>query len=494
VGDRFKEIRTINRSLLTDLYELTMAEGYWKLGMAEREAVFHLMYRTNPFGGGFAICAGLESLVSWIESFEVSESQANYLRTITAPSGQPLLSSDFIDYLANLRLTVDLDAIPEGKMVFAREPLLRVRGPLLQVQLIETVLLNLVNFQTLIATKGARVRLAAGPDGKVVEFGARRAQGMDGAVLASRAAYVGGADATSNVQAGFEYGVPVAGTHAHSWVMAFDSEQEAFEKWAQVMPHNSLFLVDTYETLQGVDRVIEVAKQMVAVGEVPMGIRLDSGDLCKLSIKSRRKLDEAGLTEMKIVASNELDEERIAALRASGAPIDMWGVGTRLATGHPDGALNGIYKLSALRGADGNWRYKVKGSDSPEKATDPGLFQVRRLFSASGEPLGDVVYDVERGLPKTWTALRSPDETEKWSVEAGAWEDLLVPIFRAGKRVCDLPTLAESRKVALDELKRFPSEVTQLKEPESYLVGIEEGVHQARREVLEHVESRSHSR
>lgn len=482
----------VNRSLLTDLYELTMAEGYWKLGMAEREAVFHLMYRTNPFGGGFAICAGLESVVKWIEGFKIDQRQADYLRTLRSSSGRPLLSSDFVDYLANVRLTLDLDAIPEGKMVFAREPLVRVRGPLLQAQLLETVLLNLVNFQTLIATKGARVRLAAGPEGKVIEFGARRAQGIDGATLASRAAYLGGVDATSNVQAGLEYEIPVAGTHAHSWVMAFDSEEEAFEEWRRVMPHNSIFLVDTYETSRGVDRAIEVAKRMVASGETPMGIRLDSGDLEALSIESRKRLDEAGLTGMKIVASNELDEKRVAALRACGAPIDIWGVGTRLATGHPDGALNGIYKLSALRGQDGHWRYKVKGSDSPEKATEPGLFQVRRLYSAAGEPLGDVVYDVEKGLPRGWSALRSPDYAERWS-GGDVSEDLLVPIFRGGRRVYDPPPLTDRRQMALGELERFPKRVTQLKGADSYFVGVEEGVYHTKREVLEHVESGPHS-
>lgn len=479
--------------LLTDLYELTMAEGYWRLGMADQEAVFHLLYRTHPFGGGFAICAGLESVVHWWEEFALDRKALDYLRTLRSPFGKQLLSDDFIDYLSSLRLTLDLDAIPEGRMVFAREPLLRVRGPLLQAQILETVLLNLVNFQTLIATKGARVRLAAGPRGSVLEFGARRAQGVDGALSASRAAYIGGADATSNVQAGLEYGIPVAGTHAHSWVMAFDSEEEAFERWREVMPHNATFLVDTYETSRGVERAIQSARHMVEAGEHPMGIRLDSGDLGRLSVESREQLDAAGLAEVKIVASNELDEQRIADLRARGAPIDTWGVGTRLATGHPDGALDGVYKLSALRRRDGSWSYKVKGSDSPAKATEPGLFQVRRFSSDEGVPLGDMVYDIECGIPQGWTALRSPGYEERWSVRGREGEDLLIPIFRGGKRVYELPSIQEIRTQALAELDRFPKGVTQLADPASYFVGVEAGIYERKMEILSDGKASPHS-
>jgi nicotinate phosphoribosyltransferase len=416
----------MSMALLTDLYELTMAEGYWRLGMAEREACFHLSFRTLPFGGHFAVAAGLESVIEWCNQFHFSDDDVSYLATLPSPTGKPLFSAPFLDYLSSLCFTCDVDAVVEGRLVFPKEPLVRVRGPLLQAQFLETILLNLINFPTLIATKAARVRLAAQND-QLFEFGARRAQGVNGAVTASRAAYIGGCDATSNLVAGQKFGIPVAGTHAHSWVMAFDGELEAFEAYAQTMPHNAVFLVDTYHTRDGVGNAIRVAREMVEAGEKPLGIRLDSGDLCQLAKEARRQLDDAGLHEMKIVASNELDEERIAALKADGAPIDMWGVGTRLATGHPDGALDGVYKLAAIRDEQGGWHYRSKSSDSKIKGSLPGILGVRRYVGVK-----DVIYDLER-----------PEE---------GGEELLTPIFRNGKRLYTPPTAAESREVAMEEL------------------------------------------
>lgn len=408
----------MNLTLLTDPYELTMAYGYWKLGMADQEAVFHHFYRTPPFEGEFAIACGLQSLIEAIEDFHYTDSDLAYLATLKDAEGNPLFEESFFDYLSELKITCDVDAIPEGRAVFPQEPLVRVKGPILQAQLLETVLLNLINFQTLIATKASRVRLAAGDD-IVMEFGLRRAHGPNGGLLASRASYIGGCDAVSNVLAGKTYGIPVMGTNAHSWVMAFPSEMEAFEKWAEVMPGNCVLLIDTYNTEQGIENAIEIAKKHKV-----LAVRLDSGDLLSLSKMCREKLDQAGLHDVKIVASNNLDEKAIGELKMGGAPIDIWGIGTRLTTGYPRGALGGVYKLAAVR--DEKWRYVSKTSDEPHKATLPGVLQVKRT------PTGDHIYNAIDG-----TDVKG--------------EDLLVPVFRGGTCVYQSPTIQESRAVALKE-------------------------------------------
>ncbi|MBC8084953.1 MAG: nicotinate phosphoribosyltransferase, partial [Hymenobacter sp.] len=301
-------------SLVTDLYQLTMAYGYWQQGMQDREAVFHLYFRKAPFEGGYAVAAGLALAVDWMENFSFSEDDLTYLGGLTGSKGTALFPADFLTYLRELKFSCDVEAIAEGTVVFGNEPLLRVRGPLLQAQLLETALLTLVNFQTLIATKAARIREAAGPHDQILEFGLRRAQGFDGGLGASRAAYLGGVDATSNVLAGQRYGIPVRGTHAHSWVMAFGDETQAFSAYAQAFPDDSVFLVDTYDTIEGVRRAIQVAREMRAKGHELAGIRLDSGDLAYLSREARAVLDEAGFTETRIVASNDLEENLITSL------------------------------------------------------------------------------------------------------------------------------------------------------------------------------------
>ena len=308
-------------ALLTDLYQLTMAYGYWKLGRAEQEAVFHLFFRKPPFAGGYAVAAGLETAIEFLRAFRFDESDIAYLASLTGNDGRPLFDAEFLGHLGELRLAVDVDAMPEGTVAFGQEPLVRVRGPILQCQLLETPLLNIINFQTLIATKAARICEAAGDD-SVLEFGLRRAQGIDGALSASRAAYIGGCSATSNVLAGKLFGIPVKGTHAHSWVMSFDTEAESFEQYAAVMPNNCVFLVDTYDTLDGVRQAAEVGKKLRRQGHELVGIRLDSGDLAYLSIEARKILDEAGFPDAGIVASNDLDEHLIENLRtqAHGSP------------------------------------------------------------------------------------------------------------------------------------------------------------------------------
>jgi nicotinate phosphoribosyltransferase len=408
--------------LLTDLYELTMAQGYWKQRMVDWEGVFHLFFRKKPFGGEYAIMAGLEGLMEWIDRFSFSDGDIEYLETLE------IFDEDFLEYLSKMKFQCDIDAVEEGRVIFPLEPLIRVRGPLIQAQLIESAVLNFVNFQSLIATKASRV-CAAAQGGEVIEFGLRRAPGVDGAMSASRASYIGGCHATSNVLAGKAFGIPVQGTMAHSWVMSFDSEVEAFEKFDEIMPKSSVYLVDTYDSLRGVKRAIEVAKRKGGL----KGIRLDSGDLLSLSLEVRKLLDEAGFFEAKIIASNDLDEYAIKDLLEKGAPIDIWGVGTRLVTGHGQGALDGVYKLSAIKKPGGDWIYKIKLS----KPTVAGILQVKRFVDR------DLICDEESGF----------------YTEGG--EDLLLPIYRRGNRLYKSPPLIEIRRRSLLEKKMisFPHPV-----------------------------------
>jgi len=356
-----------------------MAYGYWKLGRTQDEAVFNLFFRTQPFKGGYTIACGLEYVIDFLEDFKFQDDDIKYLAELKGNDGKALFEPAFLDYLKNLQLNLDIDAIEEGIVVFPQEPLLRVRGPIIQCQLIETPLLNIINFQTLIATKAARVCQAAKGE-PVLEFGLRRAQGIDGALTASRAAYIGGCAATSNVLAGKLFGIPVKGTHSHSWVMSFDTEQQAFDAYAEAMPNNCVFLVDTYDTLEGVKKAIETGKQLRAQGHEMVGIRLDSGDLAYLSIEARKLLDNNGFEKAYIVASNELDENVIENLKQQGATIAVWGVGTKLVTAYDHAALNGIYKLAAIRKPKQEWEYKIKLSEEFAKINIPGLLNVRRFM------------------------------------------------------------------------------------------------------------------
>src|SRR6516162_10502754 len=365
-------------ALTTDLYEVTMACGYWKAGVADHEAVFHVTFRENPFGGQFTVACGLATAIDFLRGFQFTDTDVDYLGSQHGNDGKPLFDSGFLDYLRTLQLTCDIDATPEGMLVFPDEPLIRVVGPIAQCQLLETALLNIFNFESLIATKAARVCLAA-KDDPVIEFGLRRAQGVDGGLTAARAACVGGCVGTSNLQAGERFGIPVSGTQAHSWIMFFEDEKEAFEAYAKAMPNNCVFLVDTYNSLDGVRHAIEVAGQLRKEGHEMIGVRLDSGDRVALSIEARRMLDEAGLTNAKIVCSGDLDEHVIAKMKQRGAKIDIWGVGTKLTTGQPDAALGGIYKLGAVRHPASQWRYRIKLSDELAKTSYPGLLQVRRF-------------------------------------------------------------------------------------------------------------------
>ena len=359
-------------ALLTDLYQLTMACGYWKGGHAEQEAVFHLTYRRPPFGGAYAIAAGIAPALDYLTSLSFTESDVAYLATLTDATKRPLFPAEFLQYLRAMKLSLTVDAVPEGALVFPHEPIVRVRGPILQAQIVETALLDIVNFQTLIATKASRV-VSAARGAPVVEFGLRRSQGIDGGLSASRASYIGGCSGTSNVLAGKTFGIPAVGTHAHSWVMFHQDELHSFRAYADALPGNCTFLVDTYDTLEGVAHAIEVGKELRAKGYPLLGVRLDSGDLAHLSIEARRMLDEAGFPDAKVVASNDLDEHVIGSLLEQGAKIDVYGVGTRLVTAYDQPALGGVYKLGATRQADGRWHEVIKLSEQPIKISNSGV-------------------------------------------------------------------------------------------------------------------------
>ena len=470
-------------ALLTDLYELTMACGYWKSGGADKEGVFHLLFRQPPFNGGFTIACGLAEAINYLGEFHFEDSDLEYLRTIPGRDKKPVFEPAFLEYLGKLRFTCDVDAVPEGTVVFPQEPLVRVQGSILEAQIIETALLNFLNFQTLIATKAARICQAARGE-PVIEFGLRRAQGVDGGLSATRAAYIGGCAGTSNLLAGKLYGIPVAGTHAHSWVMSFESELEAFGAYAKALPNNCAFLVDTYNSLTGVRHAIKVGRQLRQQGHELAGIRLDSGDLAFLSIQARRLLDEAGFPTTAILGSNDLDEYLIDSLKEQGATINCWGVGTRLVTGHPQAALGGVYKLSAIRQPGGAWEHKVKLSEQAAKLTNPGILQVRR-FRSPTEFLGDAIYDLSRPLPAEVTVVDPLDATRrKHFPPDAAHEDLLVPVFRRGQVVYAPPSLEQSRERVREQLGMLHPGITRFMNPHQYPAGLELGLHEFKTQLV----------
>ncbi len=470
-------------ALLTDFYELTMACGYWKTGIHDRQAAFHLLFRENPFRGGFTVACGLQTAVEYLEQLRFDEADLAYLAELRGADRKRIFEPAFLDFLRDMRFACDVDAVPEGTVVFPYEPLVRVVGPLVHSQIVETALLNILNFQTLIATKAARVVMAARGD-PVLEFGLRRAQGIDGGLAASRAAYVGGCAATSNVLAGRLYGIPVRGTHAHSWVMCFDDEPQAFRAYAEAMPNNCLFLVDTYDTLEGVRNAVRVGRWLRAHGHEMAGIRLDSGDLAYLSIEARRILDEAGFPNAAVIASNDLDEHIITSLKEQGATIGVWGVGTRLVTGYGQPALGGVYKLSAVRGDDGTWHDKVKVSEQAAKTSTPGVLQVRR-YRDRGQAVGDVIYDGQRPIQGDCTMVDPADNTRRKTFPAGTdAADLLVPVFRQGKRVMDSPSVEDARKRTQQQLAQFHAGVKRFVNPHQYPVGLELGLHQRKTEII----------
>lgn len=451
-----------NLTLMTDLYEMTMMQGYFKTGNS-RKAVFDAFYRKNPCDGGFAIMAGLEQLIEYIEKLNFVEEDIEYLR------GLKIFDEDFLEYLSNFHFSGDIYAIPEGTLIFPREPIVKVIAPIMEAQLIETALLNIINHQCLIATKAARVCYAARGDG-VMEFGLRRAQGPDSGTYGARAAVIGGCKGTSNVLAGRLFDVPVLGTHAHSWIMSFPDEYTAFKKYAELYPSACILLVDTYDTLKsGMPNAIRVFKEMREAGvELSFyGIRMDSGDLSYLSKKVRQMLDEAGFPDAVISASNDLDEYLIQSLKLQGATITSWGVGTNLITSKDNPAFGGVYKMAAIENDNGEFVPKIKISENSEKITNPGNKTIFRIYdNDTGKIRADLIalvgetFDCDKDLK-----IYDPYEPWKKSRLAGgsySMRELLVPVFKGGKRCYDSPSVMEIREICnkekdtiWDETKRF---------------------------------------
>jgi nicotinate phosphoribosyltransferase len=466
--------------MMTDLYQLTMMYGYFKHRMGENKAVFDLFYRKSGDTTAHCVTAGLEQAIEYIEQIKFSEDDLAYLRELR------LFDEGFIEYLRNFSFTGDVDAMPEGTLVFPNEPIVRVTAPLIQAQLVETALLNIINHQTLIATKAARVCQAAG-DGTVLEFGLRRAQGPDAGIYGARAAIIGGCNATSNVYAGMMYGVPPRGTHAHSWVMSFPTELDAFRAYADVFPDGCMLLVDTYDTLgSGVPNAITVFRELREKGYEPVGIRLDSGDLKYLSQEARKMLDAAGFPNAKITASGDLDEELIWDLRAQGAKIDVWGVGTKLITSEGTTALGGVYKLAAEE-VSGKMVPRIKISENPAKITNPGVKTVYRIYDKQGYAQADLVALKDEvyieGEPLT---IFDPEHTwKRMTLTDYRMRELLAPIFRNGKRVYELPDVQTIRKTAKAELDTLWDEYKRLHRPQLYKVDLSLPLWNLKRELIE---------
>jgi nicotinate phosphoribosyltransferase len=477
MNQTLKKLYKHNLTLLTDLYQLTMAYGYWKNRMHEHEAVFHLFFRKHPFKGNYSVACGLEMVIEYLNDLKFEVDDIQYLGGLTGADGKPLFEEGFLNYLQRMEFKCDIDAVPEGTVVFPHEPLIRVKGPLIQAQLIETALLTIINFQTLIATKAARMTLAAKGD-TVLEFGLRRAQGIDGGISASRAAYIGGCHATSNVLAGKLYDIPVKGTHAHSWVMCHDSELGSFESYAHAMPNNCVFLVDTYNTIEGVKNAIKVGKQLRKQGHEMNGIRLDSGDLAKLSIAARNMLDEAGFPNAHVVASDSLDEYQIETLKKRGAKISIWGIGTRLATAFDQPALGGVYKLAALKAPEDNWKYKMKLSENIIKVSNPGILNIYRFSDDDGLPVADMIFDENESSENM---VLMPFEDKKIDLSNLNKERLLQSIFKKGKLVYQSPSIHEKRDNSISSVALFNQKTKQ------HLTGLQLDLHQRKIELLENL-------
>ncbi|MCJ0940385.1 nicotinate phosphoribosyltransferase [Mammaliicoccus sciuri] len=452
--------------LHTDLYQINMGETYWNDGIHERTAIFDLYFRSMPFNSGYAIFSGLERIVQFIEHFKFTESDIEYLREVG-------YQDDYLDYLKSLRFTGNIRAMKEGELCFNNEPVIRVEAPLIQAQLIETALLNIVNFQTLIATKASRIKQVV-RDEIVMEFGTRRAQEMDAAIWGARAAMIGGFDSTSNVRAGKLFGIPISGTHAHSMVQTYDDEYTAFKKYAE-RHKNCVFLVDTFHTLKsGVPNAIKVAKELGDKINF-IGIRLDSGDIAYLSKEARRMLDEAGFTEAKIFASNDLDEQTITSLKAQGAKVTAWGVGTKLITAYDQPALGAVYKLVAIEEENGELSDRIKISNNAEKVTTPGKKNVYRIINTkTNKSEGDYI-TLEDEEPNKEERLKMfhPVHTYKMKyIKHFKAVDLHHDIFKDGKRVYTLPEIKEIREFAFNNLDILWEENKRYLNPEEYPVDL----------------------
>ena len=476
-----------NLTLLTDLYELTMMQGYYENNTNET-VVFDVFYRNNPSGGAYAITAGLEQVIDYIKNLRFETEDIEYLRSTG------IFQESFLKYLSDFSFSGDIYAIPEGTVVFPKEPLLKVIAPIMEAQLVETAILNIINHQSLIATKASRVVYAAG--GGVMEFGLRRAQGPDAGTYGARAAVIAGCVGTSNVLAGKLFNIPIKGTHAHSWIMSFKTELEAFRNYARLYPDNCLLLVDTYDTLKsGVPHAIQVFTEMREAGlKKPSvyGIRLDSGDLAYLSKKAREMLDKAGFTDAVISASSDLDEYLIESLRSQGAKITSWGVGTNLITSKDCPAFGGVYKLAAVQGPDGKFIPKIKVSENIEKVTDPGNKTIFRLYDKqTGKIRGDLIalvdetYDSRQSLIifdpiATWK--RTYLEGDSYTIR-----ELLVPVFINGQCVYTSPSVMDIQAYCQKELDTLWDESRRLANPQTVYVDLSRPLWELKNQLLDNI-------
>ena len=476
---------TTNLSLLTDLYQLTMMQGYYKSGN-NKTVVFDMFYRKNPSGNGYAIAAGLDQVIDYIKNLRFSYEDVAYLESLG------IFDKDFLEYLRGFHFSGDIYAIPEGTVVFPKEPLLKVVAPLMEAQLVETTILNIINHQSLIATKAARVVHAAQGDG-IMEFGLRRAQGPDAGIYGARAAMIGGCIGTSNVLAGQIFDVPVKGTHAHSWIMTFDDEYTAFKTYANMYPNACTLLVDTYDTLKsGVPNAIRVFTEMRESGvELKnYGIRLDSGDLAYISKKARKMLDAAGFEDAVISASSDLDEHLITSLKIQKAAITSWGVGTNLITSKDCPAFGGVYKLAAIKQKDGTFLPKIKLSENTEKVTNPGNKTIYRIYDketgmmkADLIALADETFDTNEKLK-----LFDPLETWKKTTLAGGtytMKELLIPVFKEGNCVYESPSVMEIREYCKQDLATLWDECKRLTNPHKVYVDLSKKLYDVKRELLD---------
>ncbi len=473
-----------NLTLLTDLYQLTMMNGYLKQDRKEEIAVFDLFFRQNEMIT-YSLACGLEQAVDYILNLHFDEEDIAYFKSLG------IFCDEFLEYLKNFRFTGEVYAVPEGTVVFPSEPILTVKAPIMQAQLIETALLNIINFQTLIATKAAKIRYAA-KDDVVMEFGLRRAQAPDAGIYGARAAVIGGCNSTSNVLAGQMFNIPVSGTHAHSWVMNYKDEYTAFKAYADVYPENALLLVDTYDTLnQGVPNAIKVFDYLKEKGYKGKGIRLDSGDLAYLSKKARKMLDDAGYPEAIICASGDLDEYSITSLKNQGARINSWGVGTRLITSADMPALGGVYKLAAIVDEDGTMVPKIKVSNNTAKITNPGFKNIYRVYdNATGKAEADFIYLREESEIDTSKPLVLYHPTERWkkiTFTNYTLRPLQVQVIKDGKLCYELPNLKTIKAYAEAELASFWDEYKRLDKPHIYKVDLSDGLYELKHTLLEKI-------
>ena len=476
-----------NLTLLTDLYELTMMQGYFKEKDANETVIFDAFYRSNPCNNGYSICAGLEQVIEYLENLHFEEEDIDYLRSTG------LFEEDFLDYLRHFHFSGDVYAIPEGTVVFPREPLVKVIAPIMEAQLVETALLNIINHQSLIATKTARVIHAAQGDG-IMEFGLRRAQGPDAGIYGARAAMIAGCIGTSNVLAGQMFDVPVKGTHAHSWIMSFPDELTAFRAYARLYPTACILLVDTYDTLKsGVPNAIKVFQEMKEAG-IPLtfyGIRLDSGDLAYLSKKAKKMLDAAGFSDAVISASNDLDENLISSLKLQGAAINSWGVGTNLITSKDCPSFGGVYKLAAILDKEtGKFIPKIKLSENAEKITNPGNKTVYRIYSKkTGKIKADLICLADEKFdPEETMVIFDPVDTwKKTKVLGGTYElrELLVPVIKDGKSVYKSPSVMELRDYCKQEQNTLWDESRRFVNPQKVYVDLSQSLYDMKKALLE---------